>query len=433
MNVYTKQQRIANTAKYRREEALSSLNHHMDVDWLKEAFRRVRRDAAPGIDGVTYEQYAQELARHLPDLLNRVKSGRYRAPAVKRVYIPKGNGNETRPIGIPTLEDKIVQRAVVMLLEPIYENDFCDVSYGYRPKRSAHQALSRIWEECMNHRIGWILDADLRKFFDTLDHSHVRDILRLRVRDGVICRLVSKWLKAGILEEGILFYPESGTPQGGVISPMLSNIYLHEVLDKWFVEQIVPKLDGYGFLVRFADDFIMGFELESDARRVLAVLPKRCERFSLRIHPDKTRLVRFKRPDGRGPQPQTFDFLSLTHYWGRTRRGGWAVKRKTASSRFSRALRSIYQWCRGHRHDPIREQHAKLKVKMKGHYNYFGVTGNFQCLKNFKWEVERIWFKWLQRRDRSRKLTWKRFSILLKEHIPLPEPRIMHGYRAAKP
>ena len=254
--VYTIQQQIAELARERPHECFTALNHHLTVEWLKEAFARVKPDSAPGIDGQKWAEYWQQLDENLPDLLNRAKSGSYFAPPVKRVHIPKGDGKETRAIGMPTLEDKVLQRAVVMLLEPIYEQDFKSFSYGFRPGRSAHQALASIWSQCMHQGIQWILEVDIRKYFDTLKKECLRKFLDRRVRDGVIRRLIGKWLNAGVWEKGQLSYPEDGTPQGGVISPLLSNIYLHEVLDGWFVEQVKPRMKGRVFLVRFADDCV---------------------------------------------------------------------------------------------------------------------------------------------------------------------------------
>lgn len=301
MNVLTKQHRIAETAKRWPNEPLTSLNHYLDMDWLREACRRVRKDSAPGHDGQTVEEYGERLDENLADLLERAKSGRYVAPPVRRVHIPKGTGKETRPIGIPTTEDKVLQRAVTMLIEPIYEAEFHDFSFGFRPGRSAHQALDYLWHQTMSQGTKWIIDLDIRKCFDTLSHGVLRQLLQQRVRDGVINRLVGKWLKAGVLEAGRLQYPEHGTPQGGVISPLLSNIYLHEVLDKWFVGDVLPRLDGRAFMVRYADDAVLGFESKADAERVLRVLPKRFEKYGLQLHPEKTRLLPFGRPPRNGP------------------------------------------------------------------------------------------------------------------------------------
>jgi len=272
------------------------LAHHMDIDWLKEAYRKTRKDGAVGVDGQTAKDYAVDLEANLQSLLDRAKAGDpYKAPPVRRVYIPKGDGS-LRPLGITTFEDKVLQRAVVMLLEPLYEQDFMDCSYGFRPKRSAHQALEAIWQQLMRMGGGWVLDVDIRQYFDTLDHGCLREILDKRMRDGVVRRLIGKWLKAGVLDQGCITFPETGTPQGGVVSPLLANIYLHEVLDVWFAQEVKPRLRGEAFLVRYADDFVMGFALEEDARRVLDVLPKRFEKYGLKIHPDKTRLVEFRKP-----------------------------------------------------------------------------------------------------------------------------------------
>jgi RNA-directed DNA polymerase len=434
-NVFTKQQRIAELAKRSPSMGFTSLAHLMDIDWLREAFYRTRKDGAPGVDGQTWNEYAKNLEANLQSLLDRAKSGTYRAPPVRRVYIPKaGSASETRPIGIPTLEDKVLQRAVVMLLEPIYEQDFDPGSYGFRPGRSAHQALEDLWKRTMDSSGGWILEVDIRKFFDTLGHSQLREFLQLRVRDGVLKRLIGKWLKAGVLEEGSVSYPDAGSPQGGVISPLAANVYLHYVLDVWFRQEVQPRLRGRAHLIRYADDFVILFTHEEDARRVMEVLPKRFGKHGLTLHPDKTRLVPFRRPgypanDVRGDnqRPGTFDLLGFTHYWGRTRRGGWAVMRKTASKRLSRAVRSIAQWCRANRHLPIPEQHAKLSQKLRGHYAYYGITGNARALHWFLWAVSRAWRKWLNRRNRRRVMLWNRFSRLLKRY-PLPWPKIVHSY-----
>jgi group II intron reverse transcriptase/maturase len=401
---------------------------------MKEAFRRTRKDGATGIDGVTAEAYERDLEANLADLLERAKSGRYRAPPVRRVHIPKGGrGSETRPIGIPTFEDKVLQRAVAMLLEPIYEQDFLDCSFGFRPGRSAHQALGAVWRQGMPYG-GWVLDVDLRKFFDTLDHTHLRSIVELRVRDGVVLRLIGKWLNAGAWEDGAVTHSSIGTPQGGVISPLLANIYLHEVLDLWFERDVRPRLAGQAFMVRFADDFVMFFAREGDARRVLDALPKRFEEYGLQVHPDKTRLVPFRRPDHGGPDPQPdhFDFLGFTHYWGRTRGGRWAISRKTAKGRLARAIREIWEWCRSTRHGLLRDQQRALTQKLNGHYGYYGITGNYESLKRFLHQVRRAWRYWLDRRSQRARMSWERFDRLI-DHYPLPPPKVVHSALAAKP
>jgi len=430
-SVSTKLQRIAELAKTAPDMAFTSLSHHINVDWLREAFKRTRKGGAKGVDGQSAAEYSANLEGNLQSLLNRAKSGTYRAPPVRRVNIPKGDGKQTRPIGIPTFEDKVLQRAVTMLLEAVYEQDFYDFSFGFRPKRSAHQALESLQNSMVKMAGGWVLEVDIRKFFDTLDRKHLREILRRRVRDGVVLRLIGKWLNAGVLEELELSYPDAGTPQGGVISPLLANIYLHIVVDEWFVHEVQPRLKGRAHLVRYADDLVFVFAREDDARRVFEVLPKRFERFGLTLHPDKTRLLDFQRPDREddndGSGPRTFDLLGFTHFWGRSRRGKWVVKKKTAKDRFSRSLRRVQQWCRLHRHDPVGGQHRALSQKLRGHYAYYGITFNGRALQRFYWEVVSIWRKWLSRRSRAAHGTWEWMQGLLRR-LPLPLPRIVHRY-----
>ncbi len=428
--VSTKQQRLAEMARQAPQQGFTSLNHHLDFPWLVEAYNRTRKDGAPGVDGQTGDDYQAGLGDHLTSLLHRAKSGTYFAPPVRRVHIPKGAGPDTRPLGIPTLEDKILQRAVVLLLEPIYEQDFLPCSYGFRPGRSAHMALQALWEQVMALGGCWLVEVDIQKFFDTLDHAQLRALLRQRVRDGVLLRLIDKWLQAGVLEDGNLTYPAAGAPQGGVISPLLSNVYLHYVLDVWFEQTVTPRLKGRAFLVRYADDFVLGFACEEDARRVLDVLPKRFGKYGLTIHPSKTRLVPFLRPGRRPPlagptaEPAagSFDFLGFTHYWSRSKKGLWVVKRKTAGSRFHRAVKAVAQWCRLNRHLPIREQHQALSQKLRGHFAYYGgVIGNLRCQQRFRYEVLRLWRKWLARRRRRGQFNWARLNALLKV-LRLPWP-----------
>jgi group II intron reverse transcriptase/maturase len=334
----------------------------------------------------------------------------------------------------------VLQRAVALILEAIYEQDFRDCSYGFRPGRSAHQALQALWQQTMNWGGCWLIEVDIRKCFDTLDHAHLRTLLQRRVRDGVLLRLIGKWLNAGILEAGALSFPDQGSPQGGVISPLLANVYLHYVLDEWFAQEVQPRLRGRAFVIRYADDFVLGFASEADARRVLEVLPKRFGKYGLALHPDKTRLVPFVRPSERSetqddePRPGTFDLLGFTHYWGRSRRGVWVVKRRTASNRFSRAVKKIAEWCRAHRHDPVGEQHHALSRKLRGHDAYYGITGNAPLLQRLRVVVARLWRKWLGRRRRGPPLSWTTMNGLL-ERYPLPAARVVHSVYvlAAKP
>jgi group II intron reverse transcriptase/maturase len=410
----------------------TSLGYLMDIDWMREAWRLTRKDGAAGVDGRTAADYERELEANLRSLLDRARSGTYRAPPVRRVHIPKGGSmTETRPIGIPTLEDKVLQRAVAMLLEPLYEQDFHDCSHGFRPGRSAHGALDALWKQTMLNRGGWVVEVDIRRFFDTLDHRHLREFVGRRVRDGVLLRLIGKWLNAGVMEDGSVSYPDAGSPQGGVISPMLSNIFLHHVLDEWFEREVKPRLNARAHLIRYADDFVIGFTDEQDARRVMAVLPKRFGRYGLSLHPDKTRLVPFKQPpppSGGGgnaghQEPGSFDFLGFTHIWALSQRGRWVDKQRTAASRLRRAVRSIAQWCRANRHLPVARQHEVLSQKVRGHYAYYGITGNSTSLSRFRTAAVNCWRKWLSRRNRQRSQTWDVFRRL-QQRYPLPAVRV---------
>lgn len=436
--VYTKQQRLAHLARQSPQMGFTSLAYLMDLDWMYAAYRRLRKNAAVGVDGLTAAVYEQNLEANLRSLLNRAKAGTYRAPLVRRVYIPKGgSATETRPIGIPTLEDKILQRAVVMLLEPIYEQDFSDCSFGYRPRRSAHHALEGLWRQLMRRRGGWMVEVDIRRFFDTLNHAHLRVLLARRVRDGVLRRLIGKWLKAGVWEGGHVTVPETGTPQGGVLSPLLANVYLHYVVDEWFEQEVKPHLQGQAFLIRYCDDFVMGFTQEADARRILAALPGRFGAYGLAVHPEKTRVFSFHQPSPQatgkggesGTRPGTFQLLGFTHYWGRSRKGNWVVKRKTASRRLSWAVQRVAQWCRVNRHRSIIEQQQALSQKIRGHCAYYGITGNAQALSGFRLAVIRSWRMWLMRRNRERTMDWPAFTRFL-ERYPLPPVRVVHSVYA---
>jgi len=439
VDVFTKLERIAKLAREAPDMAFRNLAHHIDIDWLREAYKRTRKDGARGVDGQSAGEYAANLEGNLQSLLDGAKSGTYRAPPVRRVHIPKGSGAETRPLGIPTFEDKVLQRAVVMVLEALYEQDFLDCSYGFRPGRSAHRALEVVQHQSTVWAGGWLLEIDIRKFFDRLDHGALRTVLRRRVHDGVLLRLIDKWLHAGVLEDGNISYPDSGTPQGGVISPMLANIFLHDVLDAWFDREVKPRLVGKATLVRYADDAVFLFTNEQDARRVLEVLPKRLGKHGLELHPDKTRLVDFRRPDcsssdGSAPGSGTFDLLGFTHHWGKARSGKWVVKRRTSRERFRRALTRVAKWCREHRHDAVRVQHKGLEQKLRGHYGYYGIIGNFRALARFLHEVQATWRKWLDRRSQRAAMSWERMRRLL-ERYPLPLPRITRPLlpRAANP
>lgn len=408
---------------------MTSLHHLIDLDWMLEAYRLTRKDGAPGIDGVTAADYEANLKANLLDLLARIKSGRYRAPPVRRHYIPKADGTK-RPLGIPTLEDKVAQRAILLLLEPIYEADFLPCSFGFRPGRSAHQALHALRTGFMEQGLRWVVDVDISKYFDTIDHVHLRRFLDQRVTDGVVRTMIDKWLKAGVLEQGVLRRSISGTPQGGVISPLLSNIFLHHVLDEWFETVVRPRLKGRALLVRYADDAVLAFEDHLAGKNMSALLAKRLGRFGLTLHPTKTRFVdfRFKRPQGRHPATAgtTFNFLGFTHVWGTSRQSKAVVRQVTAKDRFARALKSVTDWCRINLHMPLPEQHAHLSRVIRGHCAYYGITGNRKRLCWFAHQLERIWKRWIDRRGRH-KMRWARFNAMLARR-PLPPVSIVHKY-----
>lgn len=434
-SVSTRLQRIAELARKAPDLAFTTLAHHIDLELLQEAYRRTRKDGATGIDGQTATEYAANLQGNLQSLLNTFKSGTYRAPPVRRVHIPKADGKTLRPIGIPTFEDKVLQRAVTMVLEAIYEQDFLDCSYGFRPNRSAHQALEALWQGLMDMGGGVVIEVDIKSYFGTVEHGHLRSFLDRRVRDGVLRRAIDKWLKAGVFEEGSVRRTDMGSPQGGVVSPLLSNIYLHEVLDVWFATAVMPRLRGRAFMVRYADDAVIVLASEDDARRVMEVLGKRFAQYGLTLHPEKTRMLDFRRPRGgqppAGPSAGSFDMLGFTWFWGKSRKGAPVIQRKTSSSRFRRALGRIADWCRQHRHEPVASQHRDLSLKLRGHYAYYGITGNARALSRFLHEVERVWRHWLNRRSARAKMVWDRFRRLLQRY-PLPPARVVHSiYRTA--
>jgi RNA-directed DNA polymerase len=433
-SVQTKQERIAELARNNPEKAIYTLHHHIDYEWVRYAYECTRKDGATGVDGQSAADYAANLEQNLLSLIDRIQSGRYHAPAVRRHYIPKWDGGQ-RGLGISSFEDKVAQRAIVMLLEPIYEQDFYGCSFGFRPKRSAHQALREIWQAVLKRGGRWVLDVDIQKFFDSLVPAKLRELLDRRVTDGVVRRMIDKWLKAGVLEQGQIHYPELGTPQGGVASPLLANIYLHHVLDEWFTEQVQPRLRGKSTLVRYADDLVLVFEREDDAQRVLTVLAKRLGKFGLQLHPNKTRLVDF-RPGRKSPHDgddaalaTSFTFLGFIHMWGKSRRGAAVVRQLTAKDRFARAVAAINEQCRRMRHEPLPDQHRSLCLKLQGHIAYFGITGNYRRVALLVREAERCWRKWLSRRSNERGLRWDAFKRIL-GLLPLPRPTIVHSYVA---
>ena len=410
----------------------TSLNHYVDYEWAQYAYECTRKDGAVGVDGQTAEAYAANLEQNLLSLIDRLLSGCYRAPPVRRHYIPKTDGGQ-RALGIPGFEDKVAQRVITMLLEPIYEQTFLDCSFGFRPARSAHQALQAVRSGIMERGGRWVLDVDVRKYFASIAHAKLREFLSRRVTDGVVRRLIDKWLKAGVLEYGQLFYPDAGTPEGGVVSPILANLFLHYVLDEWVAEQVQPRLRGPSTLVRYCDDFVMLFAHREDAERVLEVLGKRLGKYGLQLHPDKTRLVdfRYRKPrqhtSERSTLATSFNFLGFSHVWGRSRKGKAVVRQLTAKDRLARTLKAFTAQCRGMRHWPLRDQHRRLTQMLRGHFAYFGITGNYDRLNDLRYQVRRCWRKWLSRRSDRRNLPWTAFARI-EAHFPLPTPVIIHRY-----
>lgn len=417
--------KVVERAQREPEGRFHSLAHLIDVPALERAYRRIRKDAATGVDGVTKEQYGQDLQQKLQALHERLRTKRYRHQPIRRVHIPKDKG-KTRPIGISAFEDRVVQDAVREVLEAIYERDFLDCSHGFRPGRSAHDAIRALDQVVHRGEVSWILEADIVSYFDSLDRTELKKMLQIRVADGSLLGLIGKCLHVGVLDGADYTEPEMGTIQGSGLSPLLGNIYLHYVLDLWFEREVKPRLAGKATLVRYADDLVIAFERQDDAERVREVLGKRMGRFGLTLHPDKTRLLPFRRPPARqgdGKGPATFDFLGFTLYWARAKTGRWGMWCKTRKARLRRAVTSIADWCRSNRHKPIKAQHEALSRRLQGHYNYFGVSGNFRSLLVTYEEARRAWCKWLRRRSQRTRMTWERFVEMLKR-FPLPRPSI---------
>lgn len=406
-------------------EALTNLHQFIDEEYLQECFGELNKQSASGVDGESWKDYNEQRAERIPRLLAAFKQGTYRAPHIRRVYIPKGDGKQ-RPLGLPTIEDKILQMAVTKVLTPLYEQEFYESSYGFRPGKSQHQALQRLFEEVSFQGKRYVIDADMQNYFGTINHRCLRAFLDRRIKDGVIRKMIDKWLKAGIMEGGQVEYPTEGTPQGGTISPLLSNIYLHYVLEEWFTDQIQPLLKGGSVIIRFADDFLMGFTKKEDALRVMKVLPKRLANYGLTLHPEKTKLIEL---DGSGRKgDNTFDFLGFTHYMGKSRKGKRILKRKTSRKKLKLTLLKMNEWLKANRHNPVVEIIAALNIKLRGYYNYYGITFNSRQLHVYQYKVIRILHKWLNRRGGKRIWTWERVNLLIKKWFPLLSPKIYHGY-----
>jgi RNA-directed DNA polymerase len=424
-------ERIRKVARERKKEKFTALFHHISIDLLEEAFFELKEDAAPGVDQLTWTDYEADLERNLEDLLDRVQRGAYRALPSRRVYIPKPDGRQ-RPLAVAALEDKIVQRAVVALLNAIYEEDFLGISYGFRPGRGTHDALDALCVGIDSRKVSWILDADIRSFFDEISQEWLIRFLEHRIGDRRIIRLIQKWLKAGILEDGVVTVSDRGTGQGSVISPLLANIYLHYVLDLWAVRWRRCEATGDMIIVRYADDFIVGFQHESDARRFLEEMRERLQKFALTLHPEKTRLLEFgrfaaERRKRRGlGKPETFNFLGFSFICGKTRSGTFQIERKTRRDRMRAKLKMIKEELRRRMHQPIPDQGKWLGHVVRGYFNYHAVPTNFRALVAFRTEIAKRWYRVLTRRSERTKLNWERMKRLINDW--LPKPRILHPW-----
>jgi group II intron reverse transcriptase/maturase len=427
--------RIAEKASTDRRLQFTSLAHLLTVEALERAWKALKKRSSAGIDGVTAAEYERDLRGNLKRLHERLRAGQYVAPPVRRSYVPK-EGAALRPIGVPTIEDKIVQAAVARILSAIYEQDFLPCSYGFRPGRSAHQALEALDQAIFRGRVSWVLDADISTFYDSMDHGVLRRFLEHRVKDRSLLRLIAKWLHAGVLEDGVVVHPDTGTPQGGVISPILSNVYLHYALDLWAEKVLRRQLRGEFYMVRYADDVVFAFQYQDDATRFADALRELLGKFGLRLNEAKTRLFEFGRfaagsAARRNQKPETFNFLGLTHICGTSRTGRFMVRRQTASKRLRRAISRVAEWCRAHRHLSVEVQWRYLCSALRGHFQYYGVTGNLGSLRRFRVQLVRAWRKWLNRRSQRGRMPWERFEAVLVRY-PLPAAWLPHSvYRNA--
>jgi group II intron reverse transcriptase/maturase len=425
-------ERIRQAARKDRRQRLTALFHHVyDVDQLREAYYAVNRKAAPGVDGRTWHAYGKRLEENLQDLSDRLKRGAYRAKPAQRQYVPKTDGRQ-RPIGLPVLEDKIVQRAVVAVLNAVYELEFLGFSYGFRPKRNQHQALDALYVGIMTKKVSWVLDADLRAFFDTLEHEWLVKFIEHRIADRRMVRLIQKWLKAGVLEQGRRVCSEVGTVQGGSISPLLANIYLHYVFDLWVNQWRKNQARGDVIVIRFADDFVVGLQYKSEAEHCLNDMRKRLLQFGLQLHPHKTRLIEFGRfaaqsrsKRGQG-KPQTFNFLGFTHICSKTRKGKFTILRKTIRKKWQAKLKEVYRELRRRMHEPVPKQGAYLRSVLIGHMRYYAVPMNNRSISAFCQSVQWLWWKTLKRRSQKHNLTWRRMENLCAKW--LPPVRVYHPY-----
>jgi len=415
----------------------TSLAHLLNEEFLKECYYRLGRDRAGGIDGVSWKEYGENLDENISDLVSRLKAKRYKPLPAKRTYIPK-NEHEKRPLGLPVLEDKIVQKGISRILEAIYEADFLNCSYGFRPKRTCHQALNVVDKIVMRKYINYVIEADIKSYFDKVSHEWMMKFLQVRIKDSSFLLLIHRFLKAGYCEAGKVIPTDQGTPQGGNVSPILSNIFLHYVLDLWFEKKVIPQVRGACNMVRYADDFICMVQHADEAQRILAALRKRFAKFDLELHPEKTRVISFgrferERASKENRRPNTFDFLGFTHYCGKNRKGKFILFRKTSKKKFRMKCKEMNTWLKLIRnYSKTKEWWPVLCAKLRGHYQYYGVSGNIHSLSQFYILVERMTFKWLNDRCQCKSFNWEGFRRY-REHYPLPKPKIVHNFYTLSP
>ena len=438
MDTIGKLELIAERARQDRKLKFMALYHHINAESLAACYGELKKDKACGIDGVTVEAYGAKLGENLKDLVERLKAKRYQPQPVRRVYIPNLGKAEERPLGIPTVEDKLVQICLKKLLEAIFEQDFLECSNGYRPNRSGHTAVNQLDKVVMTKGVNHIVEVDIKKFFDEVEHDWVMRGVGERVSDPNILGLIRKFLKAGIMEEGKYMRSEKGTPQGGVISPLLANIYLHYALDEWFEKRFKPRARGYVQLIRYCDDFVVACQQKEDAEGFLKELEERLKKYGLRISKEKTRVIEFgrgiwKHSQGTGEKVATFDFLGFTHYCTVSRRGKFIVGHKTSKKRLAGGLREVKEWLKKVRNMfAMREWWPTLKAKLRGHYNYFGISGNMRCVRQFYGQVKSMVFKWINRRSQKKSMNWQKYLQYLKWN-PLPTPKIYHSIYTQSP
>jgi len=425
----TSLQGIAKRAKEQKKHRFQDLYRMLDEEFLLESWRDIRKDAAFGVDRVSAEEYEQNLGENIRDLVERLKRGRYRAKLVRRKYIPKGDG-KMRPLGIPATEDKLLQVAVKRILETIYEQDFQRCSYGYRPGVGALDAVDKLTVKLQFGRYNFVVEADIKSFFDNVDHEWMTRMLKERIDDGPFLRLITKWLKAGILEpDGEVIHPVTGTPQGGVVSPILANVYLHYVLDLWFQKVVKKHCRGEACLIRYADDFVCGFQYQKDAERFYNAMGKRLGKFGLKLSPEKTKVIELRRDQQSGKN--SFDFLGFEFRWGKDRSGKPHLKRRTSRKKLRKSLKNFTDWCKANRHLRLDVLFKKLNAKLRGYYNYYGVIGNSASLMEFFKQATRILFKWLNRCSQRRSYTWRGFQELI-EFFIIERPRVVERPKTIK-